>query len=127
MQIDKAKQYLIDRSKESMNDTFVEAVEDVLNENAMLSASLEEYRSKEIVVVDINTIINMIQDKYEDTKKEQRRIERQFNKVLRPETKTELRKQLTELDMKRQGHIEIIDMLQEIISRGSDYPSEVTT
>lgn len=125
MQIDRAKQYLIDRSKESMNDTFVEAVEDVLNENAILSARLEEYRSKEIVIVDINTIISMIQDKYEDIKTEQRRIERQFNKALRPEDKTDFRKKLTELDMKRQGHVEIIDMLQEIIVKGEKYPSGV--
>lgn len=125
MQIDKAKQYLRDRSKESMNDTFIEAVEDLISENSLLSSRLEEYRSKEMIVVDIDSIISMIQGKYEDTKKEQRRIEHQFNKTIRPETKVELRKQLTELDMKRQGHIEIIDMLQEIIVKGDKYPSGV--
>lgn len=127
MQIDRAKQYLVDRSKESMNDTFVEAVEDILNENAILSARLEEYKSKEIVIVDINTIISMIQDKYDSTKKEQSRIEHQFNKVLSPDKKKELRKQLTELDMKREGYVEIVSMLKEIIEKGTAYPSGVRT
>ena len=127
MQIDKAKYWLREYSKKSMNDTFIQVVEDVLNENDMLMFKLEEYKSKEIIVVDIDTIINMIQDKYDSTKKEQRRIERQFNKVLSPDKKKELRKQLTEFDMKREGYIEVIDMLQEIIVKGKDYPSEVQT
>ena len=125
MDIDKAKDWLRDHSRNSMNDTFIQAVEDVLTENAMLASKLEEYKSKEIVVVDIDTIICMIQDKYDGTKKEQRRIEHQFNKALSPEKKKQLRTQLTELDMKREGHMEIIDMLREIISKGQSYPSEV--
>jgi hypothetical protein len=125
MQIDKAKHWLGEYSRNSMNDTFIQAVEDVLTENAMLASKLEEYKSKEIVIVDIDTIICMIQDKYDGLKKEQRRIEHQFNKVLSPEKKKQLRTQLTELDMKREGHMEIIDMLQEIINKGKAYPSEV--
>lgn len=125
MQIDKAKYWLREYSKKSMNDTFIQAVEDVLNENAMLMSKLEEYKSKEIIVVDIDTIINMIQNKYDSTKKEQSRIEHQFNKVLSPDKKKELRKQLTELDMKREGYMDVISMLKEIIEKGKAYPSEV--
>ena len=127
MQIDRAKQWLRDHSRDSMNDTFIQAVEDVINENAMLMSKLEEYKSKEIIVVDIDTIINMIQDKYDSTKKEQRRIEHQFNKVLSPDKKKELRKQLTELDVKREGYMEIVSMLKEIIEKGKVYPSGVRT
>lgn len=125
MDIDKAKDWLRDHSRNSMNDTFIQVVEDVLTENAMLASKLEEYKSKEIVVVDIDTIICMIQDKYDSTKKEQNRIEKQFNKALSPDKKKELRKQLTEIDMKREGYMEIISMLREIISKGQSYPSEV--
>ena len=127
MQIDRAKYWLREYSKKSMNDTFIQAVEDVLNENAMLMSKLEEYKSKEIIVVDIDTIISMIQDKYDSTKTEQRRIEHQFNKVLSPDKKKELRKQLTELDMKREGYMEIVSMLKEIIEKGKAYPSGVQT
>lgn len=127
MGIDKAKHWLGEYSRNSMNDTFIQAVEDVLTENAMLASKLEEYKSKEIVVVDIDTIICMIQDKYDGTKKEQNRIENQFNKALSPDKKKELRKQLTEIDMKREGYMEIISMLKEIIEKGKAYPSGVRT
>lgn len=112
MDIDKAKWYLREHSKKTMNDNFIEAVEKVLEEFAMLEGKIQEYKSKEVVVIDINTIIGAIKGKHEKTKTDMRHLERLFNKSISPAKTQEIRKQLNELDLKQQAYTEIIDLIQ---------------
>lgn len=122
---DSAKEYLRDRSKESMNDTFIEAVEYVLSENVMLTNKINEFEAKGIISVDIDYIKSKIKDMLDSSKKEVRSLEKQFNKELRPETRKTIRNKLDIIGIKNQGYSEVIDMLDGIIERGKRYPSEV--
>lgn len=122
---DSAKEYLRDRSKESMNDTFIEAVEYVLSENVMLTNKINEFEAKGIISVDIDYIKSKIKDMLDSSKKEVRSLEKQFNRELRPETRKTIRAKLDNIGLKNQGYSEVMEMLDGIIERGKRYPSEV--
>lgn len=125
MTTENAKDLLIKYSKQSMNDTFIEATECVLNENVMLANKIIELESCGIISIDIDYIKSKIKDMIDSSKKEVRSLEKQFDRELRPETKKTIRNKLDIIGIKNQGYSEVIDMLDGIIERGKRYPSEV--